>query len=67
MAEAMAYAFENKIATPQPLMVFGLGGGFLEAAFFNEVLTTKISLFPGCLVAQAFKRLIVVERSLRNA
>ncbi len=54
MAAAIAYVFNNKIVSPQSLMVFSLGGGFLETAFFSEVSTTKFSPSPGCLVADAF-------------
>ncbi len=54
MAAAMAYAFDNCILTPQPLMVFSLGGGFLEAAFFSEVSKTKVRLSPECLAAKTF-------------
>ncbi len=54
MAAAVAYAFENKIVFSQPLMVFSLGGGFLEAAFFHGVSTTNVSLSPGCLISEAF-------------
>ncbi len=54
MAAAMAYVFDNKIVTPQPLIVFSLGGGFLEAAFFTQVSTTKVSLSPGCRLSEAF-------------
>ncbi len=54
MAAAIGFAFHYAIFAPQPLIVFSLGVGFLDADFFSEVSTKKVRLSPGCLVAEAF-------------
>ncbi len=61
MAAAIAYVFNNKIVCPQSLMVFSLGGGFLETAFCQQ--RNSVPLL-GVLLPM---RLIVVVKSLRNA